>query len=51
MRNSGAAMVLVTHSAAAAHRADRILRLTSSGLEPFDEAPASSAKPAQATTA
>jgi putative ABC transport system ATP-binding protein len=44
MRVSGAAMVLVTHSAAAAHRADRILRLTATGLEPFDEAPATPAK-------
>jgi putative ABC transport system ATP-binding protein len=51
MRSSGAAMVLVTHSTAAAHRADRILRLTATGLEPFDEATASSAKAAQATTA
>jgi len=37
MRLSGAAMVLVTHSSTAAHRADRILRLTATGLEPFDE--------------
>ena len=32
MRLSGAAMVLVTHSVAAAGRADRVLRLTASGL-------------------
>jgi putative ABC transport system ATP-binding protein len=38
MRLSCAAMVLVTHSSAAAQRADRILRLTATGLEPFDEA-------------
>jgi putative ABC transport system ATP-binding protein len=38
MRLSGAAMVLVTHSSAAAQRADRILRLTATGLEPFSEA-------------
>ena len=43
MRDSGAAMVLVTHSTAAAQRADRILRLTATGLEPFD---ASSTEPA-----
>jgi putative ABC transport system ATP-binding protein len=33
MRASGAAMVLVTHSVAAARRADRVLTLTASGLE------------------
>jgi putative ABC transport system ATP-binding protein len=38
MRLSGASMVLVTHSSAAAQRADRILRLTAMGLEPFGEA-------------
>ena len=31
-RESGAAMVLVTHSAAAATRADRVLTLTADGL-------------------
>jgi putative ABC transport system ATP-binding protein len=51
MRSSGAAMVLVTHSTAAAHRADRILRLTATGLEPFDEAPADAAKPMLVTPA
>jgi putative ABC transport system ATP-binding protein len=49
MRSSGAAMVLVTHSTAAAHRADRILRLTATGLEPFDDAPANVAQAAHAT--
>ncbi len=34
MRSSGAAMVLVTHSATAAQRADRVLTLTASGLIP-----------------
>jgi putative ABC transport system ATP-binding protein len=48
MRLSGAAMVLVTHSTAAAQRADRILRLTATGLEPFDQIAATSAKPALA---
>ena len=33
MRASGAAMVLVTHSVAAARRADRVLTLTATGLE------------------
>ena len=33
MRLSGAAMVLVTHSVAAAQRADRVLTLTATGLE------------------
>jgi putative ABC transport system ATP-binding protein len=51
MRMSGAAMVLVTHSTAAAHRADRILRLTASGLEPFDDAPAHPHQPANAAPA
>jgi putative ABC transport system ATP-binding protein len=51
MRSSGAAMVLVTHSTAAAHRADRILRLTATGLEPFEEAPADAAKPMLVTPA
>ncbi len=31
-RERGAALVLVTHSAAAAHRADRVLHLTSAGI-------------------
>ncbi|MBC9071655.1 ABC transporter ATP-binding protein [Thauera sp. CAU 1555] len=34
VREAGAAGVLVTHSAAAAARADRVLRLTSAGLAP-----------------
>ena len=38
MRASGAAMVLVTHSVAAAQRADRVLTLTSSGLVNHDHA-------------
>ena len=46
MRLSGAAMVLVTHSAAAAQRADRVLTLTSSGLINHDNANA----PALATS-
>ncbi len=33
-RQSGAALVLVTHSEAAAARADRVLRLTATGLAP-----------------
>jgi putative ABC transport system ATP-binding protein len=49
MRASGAAMVLVTHSTAAAHRADRILRLSATGLEPFNDAPANVAQAAHAT--
>jgi putative ABC transport system ATP-binding protein len=40
MRSSGAAMVLVTHSTAAAHRADRVLMLTATGLVNHDPAPA-----------
>jgi len=36
-RERGAALVLVTHSAAAAHRADRVLHLTSEGIEPQAE--------------
>ena len=32
-RERGASLVLVTHSAAAAHRADRVLHLTSEGIE------------------
>jgi len=32
VRNAGAACLLVTHSAAAATRADRVLRLTSDGV-------------------
>jgi len=38
-RAHGAAMVLVTHSATAAQRADRVLLLTASGLVPHDETP------------
>ena len=38
-RASGAALVLVTHSPAAAARADRVLQLTANGLQPW-EAPA-----------
>jgi putative ABC transport system ATP-binding protein len=34
VRDSGAACLLVTHSAAAAQRADRVLRLTAAGIEP-----------------
>lgn len=34
VREAGAACLLATHSAAAAARADRVLRLTPSGLEP-----------------
>ncbi|NOJ99568.1 ATP-binding cassette domain-containing protein, partial [Corallococcus coralloides] len=33
-RDQGAAMVLVTHSQAAAQRADRMLRLTADGIRP-----------------
>jgi putative ABC transport system ATP-binding protein len=51
MRSSGAAMVLVTHSTAAAHRADRILRLTATGLEPFDETAQSHSQPVPASAA
>ena len=51
MRVSGAAMVLVTHSTAAAHRADRILRLTATGLEPFDDALAHPNQPTHAAQA
>ncbi len=40
-RQHGAAMVLVTHSLAAAHRADRVLNLTATGL--FSHASASDA--------
>ena len=36
VRNAGAACLLVTHSAAAAARADRVLRLTSAGVFPSD---------------
>jgi putative ABC transport system ATP-binding protein len=39
MRASGAAMVLVTHSTAAAQRADRVLTLTASGLVNHDHVP------------
>jgi putative ABC transport system ATP-binding protein len=35
VRNAGAACLLVTHSAAAAARADRVLRLTPDGILPF----------------
>jgi putative ABC transport system ATP-binding protein len=38
MRASGAAMVLVTHSVAAARRADRVLLLTATGLENHEDA-------------
>ncbi len=34
VHDSGAACLLVTHSAAAAQRADRVLRLTATGIEP-----------------
>jgi putative ABC transport system ATP-binding protein len=37
MRASGAAMVLVTHSVAAARRADRVLLLTATGLENHED--------------
>jgi putative ABC transport system ATP-binding protein len=43
MRSSGAAMVLVTHSSAAAQRADRILQLSATGLQPLSEATAHTA--------
>jgi putative ABC transport system ATP-binding protein len=33
-RQEGSALILVTHSEQAASRADRVLRLTASGLEP-----------------
>jgi putative ABC transport system ATP-binding protein len=33
VRAEGAACLLVTHSAAAAARADRVLRLTATGIE------------------
>jgi putative ABC transport system ATP-binding protein len=33
-RSQGSALVLVTHSEQAAARADRVLRLTTQGLEP-----------------
>jgi putative ABC transport system ATP-binding protein len=33
IKQHGAACVMVTHSQAAAHRADRVLRLTSHGLQ------------------
>jgi putative ABC transport system ATP-binding protein len=35
VRDAGAACLLVTHSAAAAQRADRVLRLTPAGVEPL----------------
>ena len=35
VREHGAALVLVTHAQAAAGRADRVLRLTSDGIEPI----------------
>ena len=34
-RQHGASLVLVTHSQAAAERADRVLRLTAQGMAPF----------------
>jgi putative ABC transport system ATP-binding protein len=34
VRGNGAACLLVTHSEAAARRADRVLRLTAAGLVP-----------------
>jgi putative ABC transport system ATP-binding protein len=37
VRGSGAACLLVTHSAAAAAAADRVLRLTPAGIEPADQ--------------
>jgi putative ABC transport system ATP-binding protein len=40
VRQAGAACVLVTHSEAAAQRADRVLRLTAHGVEPITAAPA-----------
>nr|WP_310740720.1 ABC transporter ATP-binding protein [Ideonella alba] len=36
VRHEGAACLLVTHSAAAAARADRVLRLTATGVQPAD---------------
>ncbi len=36
VRQAGAACLLVTHSLAAARLADRVLRLTANGVEPFD---------------
>jgi len=38
IRDSGAAAVIVTHSAAAAASADRVLRLTRDGLQPVNGA-------------
>jgi putative ABC transport system ATP-binding protein len=40
VRDTGAACLLVTHSAAAAQRADRVLRLTPDGVESMHGAPA-----------
>jgi putative ABC transport system ATP-binding protein len=37
VRDAGAACLLVTHSLAAAGRADRVLRLTPAGIEPMPE--------------
>jgi putative ABC transport system ATP-binding protein len=42
VRHAGAACLLVTHSAAAAQRADRVLRLTPGGVEPMHGALAGS---------
>jgi putative ABC transport system ATP-binding protein len=47
VREAGAACLLVTHSAAAAARADRVLRLTATGVEPA----ASPARAGDAATA
>ncbi len=38
VREAGAACLLVTHSSAAAERADRVLRLTPGGIEPLSDA-------------
>jgi putative ABC transport system ATP-binding protein len=43
VRQAGAACLLVTHSAAAAQRADRMLRLTPDGIEPLPHALAGAA--------
>jgi putative ABC transport system ATP-binding protein len=40
VRDTGAACLLVTHSQAAARRADRVLRLEPDGIEPADALPA-----------
>ena len=44
-RRSHAACLLVTHSQAAAARADRVLRLTALGVEPALAAPHADASP------